>query len=126
MEKKFIRVVNRIYEVESEYYDVIEHKVKGYFIGETELIRTDQITAEADAIEKIVDGFYIDDGGISSNNIYSKYDFTHFMFDFLNKYKDKEVRAYAFVKTYGGLKWVAELNKDGSLTLIPNVIAMMR
>lgn len=96
----------------SEYDDKGGHSCD--FIDEKNII------VQANTIEKLCDGFYLDLGG-EFNDIYlrrkDKFEILkELAFDYMRK--DIKVILYAFIKTDEGLIYVAKMNDKGELKLI--------
>ena len=95
-----------------------------YLVGNGKLIplwntEAYEILAQADAIEKLCDGYYIDDlnEGLNYDGIYNEFD--EFKNDFLSLlYEDKaNIVGYGFIKTNKGFIFAAKMNDKGDLIL---------
>lgn len=79
------------------------------------------IIAQADTIEELCDGFYIDvlgDGAFNFDGLYVYNDFDDFKEHYISYYTYDDVEnGYGFIKTSKGLIYVAKLI-DGELVLI--------
>ena len=53
---KYIKTKNRIYKVENEYIDLGIRK--GYIIGETALIKSEQVVLQGENLSDLVDGYW--------------------------------------------------------------------
>lgn len=86
----------------------------------------DEILAEADTIEELCDGFYIDFvnyKGFDKDKIGEPYTFEEFRDCFITyrEYEGKgytHCEGYAFIKTSKGLIYVAKMNENGELCLL--------
>ena len=109
---KYIKTTEGVYEIK----DGLNQTPKEIQIA---LISGDYI--QANTIEKLCDGFYIDDGthNFLQEFIYEKWQYDGFT-NALKEYNNlgKDYTGYGFIKTSKGLIYVAKLNDKGVLELI--------
>ena len=112
----YIRTKNRIYQVESTLRT--HGLITGYIVGEMAVIKKDQVIGQFENLEKLCDGFYIDEGnGFSfyKENAYEDFEEAKEVF---KKEFDNTSTLYGFIKTRKGLIYVAKMNDKESLELI--------
>ena len=116
---KYIRTKDSVYEIAEEInYD----GELFYYVKTTpprKAFEECEILKQADTIEELCDGFYIDDGSgdFKKENIFET------ILEFENVYHKKRISdtyaiGYGFIKTFKGLIYVAKMNEKGELELI--------
>ena len=122
---KYIKVLAyneySVFEVIEEYEKTIQCKLtnceNGYIV-----IGKNNVLAQADTIEELCDGFYIDDKLLNRFNKYAMFEKDQY-----EKFKDITITytkgkiplvAYGFVKTDKGLIYVAKMDSEGKLVLM--------
>lgn len=113
--KKYIRTEKGVYEVSEK----ATYCGKNFYYTTAEVTLEDiDIVKEADTIEELCDGFYIDEGNEFSfykEQCYEDFEESKKIFfeDF-----DQTSTLYGFIKTSKGLIYVAKMNENGVLELI--------
>jgi hypothetical protein len=124
---KFIRTKNGIYELKENM--TIEKGIYSFFgkiynTPEKHLFRNDkdlgEFVSQADTIDELCDGFYIDDGQeFCLEDVFTNFDKFKSSYKYYNRYCVGKYEGYGFIKTSQGLVYAAKINKEkGDLELI--------
>ena len=82
-------------------------------------VSAEYIIKEADTIDELCDGFYIDDGQeFCPEDTFTNFDKFKDSYEYYNKYCVGKYDGYGFIKTPKGLIYVAKMNENGELELI--------
>ena len=123
---KFIRTKNGIYEYNNSY--IIENDVLYAIVfddpytdyGVNGKYSRGKVINQADTIDELCDGYYLDFGGsFNVNFVYGKNELSYLKRQYLQNIKCGEiVKIKGFIKTDKGLIFVAETDNKGDLKLI--------
>ena len=132
---KYIKTTDGIFEISDKEYDLlcgnlterekeIYKNITSIGIGSIEegtykSILIKDIINQANTIEELCDGFYLEFGEVFDiTNVYEKERYKDFQ-NFYNQLNDTLIiNAYGFIKTSKGLIYVAKMNEKGELCLI--------
>ena len=110
----YIRTKNRIYKVESTLRD--NGFVKGYTVGEMEFIREDQVIKQSESLFELIDEFVVIRDNTKINQLI-RTDNIKYLKD-MTKDDKRIIAVKGAVWTDWGLKYLANVNKDGGLELV--------
>lgn len=110
---KYIRTKDGILKVDG--YDD-----RGVCVCRGKTFYRDEYIKQADTIEELCDGFYLDDGQeeFCLDDVFTNFDKFKSSYIYNNKYHIVKYEGYGFIKTSKGLMYVAKMNDEGKLCLI--------
>lgn len=110
---KYIRTKDGILKVDG--YDD-----RGVCVCRGKTFYRDEYIKQADTIEELCDGFYLDDGQeeFCLDDVFTNFDKFKSSYIYNNKYHIVKYEGYGFIKTSKGLIYVAKMNDEGKLCLI--------